>query len=263
MHIKDLTEADLPNYLSCLEGYADILKQGIELKQKWYDRMKEKGLRVKLAIDDDGAVAGMIQFQPVEHTHITGKDMYYIYCIWVHGHKLGIGNRQKRGMGKALLSAAENDARDLGAKGIIAWGLRIPVWMKAAWFRKQGFINADKQGMMALVYKPFTADAVKPAIPKQVRKPEMGKDKVILTDFVCGWCTYANVSHVNAVRLAAEYPDKVELVTLDATDNAVLKEWGIGEGLFINGKEVRSAPPLAYDVLKRKVERCIKRLKQA
>jgi N-acetylglutamate synthase-like GNAT family acetyltransferase len=258
MQIRDLSEADLPLYFCCLEDYAAIMEQGKELKQQWYKQMKDKGLRVKLAIDDDGKIAGMIQYLPVEHSHIIGKDMYFIYCIWVHGHKMGIGNRQKRGMGKALLSAAETDAQDNGAKGIIAWGLRIPVWMKAAWFRKQGFIVADKQSMMALVYKPFTGDARKPAFPKQKKKPEIGSERVILTDFVCGWCPFTNVTHANASRLADEYPDKVQLITYDATDQAVLEEWGIGEGLFINGKEVRSAPPLAYDILKRKVMRRMK-----
>ncbi|PKN74054.1 MAG: hypothetical protein CVU50_00320 [Candidatus Cloacimonetes bacterium HGW-Cloacimonetes-3] len=260
MLVRDITETDLPMYYCCLESYADVLKQGTALKQKWYNQMKVKGLRVKLAVDDDGTVAGMIQYIPVEHTNITGKDMYYIYCIWVHGHKQGIGNRQKRGMGKALLKAAENDAMENGAKGIIAWGLRIPVWMKAAWFRKQGFISADKQGMLALMYKPFTTGTQKPSFPKQAKKPDIGKDKVILSDFVCGWCSSTNVTHANAVKLAAELPDKVELVTYDTNDRDVQAEWGIGEGLFINGKEVRSAPPLAYDELKRKVERSFSRL---
>ncbi len=55
------------------------------------------------------------------------RSLYFILCIWVHGHKQGPGNLQKRGMGKALLQAAEDDARDLGAKGIAAWGLWLPI----------------------------------------------------------------------------------------------------------------------------------------
>lgn len=262
MQIKDLKETDLPLYLCCLEDYATVLEPGKAYKQKWYNQMKDKGLRVKLAVDEDGTVAGMIQYLPVEHSHIRGEEMYFIYCIWVHGHKLGIGNRQKRGMGKALLSAAEADVKALGAKGLIAWGLRIPVWMKASWFRKQGFISADTQGMMALVYKPFTPDALKPAFPKQKKLPESAPDKVILTDIISGWCPYTNVTHHNATKVATEFADKVELRILDATDPAVLEEWGIGEGLYINGKEVRSSPPLPNEKLKSNVGKAIKRLKQ-
>ena len=38
----------------------------------------------------------------------------------------------KRGMGKALLAAAEEDARALGTKGMAAWGVWLPSWMKAS-----------------------------------------------------------------------------------------------------------------------------------
>lgn len=262
MQIRDLTEADLPAYFCCLEEWEERLEPGKAYKQKWYAQAQNKGLRVKLAIDDDGTPCGMIQYQPVEHTHITGKDIYFIYCIWVHGHTQGIGNRQHKGIGKALLAAAEEDARNLGAKGIAAWGLRIPVWMKAAWFRKQGYQAVHSSGIMQLVFKAWAPDVPKPAFPKPKKKPAAGKEKVILTDFIDGWCTYSNVTHANAAILAAEFPGKVELVTLDATDKEVLAEWGIGEGLYIDGKAVRTAPPLPYAALKSKVEKRIKRLRQ-
>jgi len=35
-------------------------------------------------------------------------------------------------MGKTLLQAAENDVKAMGAKGIVAWGLILPFWMKAS-----------------------------------------------------------------------------------------------------------------------------------
>lgn len=54
--------------------------------------MKEKGLRVKLALDDSGNVGGMA-----------------------------------------------------------AWGMAIPVFMRASWFRKHGYKKADKIGMQVLL----------------------------------------------------------------------------------------------------------------
>ena len=59
-------------------------------------------------------------------------------------------------MGKALLVAAEDDARDRGAQGMAARGMFLPFWMKASWFKKQGYSKVDKQGLSVLLWKPFT-----------------------------------------------------------------------------------------------------------
>ncbi len=53
----------------------------------------------------------MIQYLPVEESVIDGKGLYFIPCIWLHGHKKGIGDFQGKGLGTALLKAAENDAK--------------------------------------------------------------------------------------------------------------------------------------------------------
>ena len=93
---------------------------------------------------------------------MDGSGLYFIPCIWVHGHKQGRGNFQGRGMGSALLAAAEEDARALGAKGMAAWGLWLPFWMRASWFKKHGYRSVDRDGIASLVWKPFAADARPP-----------------------------------------------------------------------------------------------------
>ncbi len=45
--------------------------------------MKDKGLRVKLAEDDNGVIGGMIQYVPVEYSNGEGTNLYFINCIWV------------------------------------------------------------------------------------------------------------------------------------------------------------------------------------
>jgi GNAT superfamily N-acetyltransferase len=56
----------------------------------------------------------------------------------VHGYKKGIGNYQKKGIGKALLQAAETDAKSLGLKGIAAWGITWPFWSLTMSFHQNG-----------------------------------------------------------------------------------------------------------------------------
>jgi GNAT superfamily N-acetyltransferase len=111
MIIEDLAPEEEKLYCRCLEDWSDEMKEAGDHKEKWYCSMKDKGLRVKLARDESGVVGGMIQYVPVELSFVNGRNLYFINCIWVHGHKKGRGNFQKKGMGRALLKAAEEDAR--------------------------------------------------------------------------------------------------------------------------------------------------------
>ena len=169
MKIVDITPETENHYLCCLEDWSEDMKEAGDQKQKWYDRMKEKGLRVKYALDDNNVIGGMIQYIPIEHSMFEGKDLYVVLCIWVHGHKQGRGDFRKRGMGKALLKAAEEDACQLGANGLVTWGLLIPVFMRASWFRKHGYKTVDKSGIMRLMWKPFNEQAVPPRFIKPVK----------------------------------------------------------------------------------------------
>ena len=96
MQIKELSPEYEDLYFLCLEDWSEEIKEAGNHKACWYNKFKNKGLRVKLALDDSGEVGGMIQYLPVEESFIEGKDLYCILCIWVHGHKEGRGNFQKK-----------------------------------------------------------------------------------------------------------------------------------------------------------------------
>ncbi len=129
-------------------------------------------------------------------------------CIWVHGHKKGRGDYRKKGMGKALLKAAEEDARQLGADGLVTWGLLIPVFMRASWFKKQGYKTVDKNSMIRLLWKPFNENAAPPKFMKPRKKPGKGEGKVNVTIFRNGWCPNYNIACERALRASKEFPGK-------------------------------------------------------
>ena len=122
MKITDITPETESLYFCCLEEWSEEMKEAGDHKQKWYTRMKEKGLKVKFAVDDNNIIGGMIQYIPIEYSMCEGKNLYVVLCIWVHSYKQGRGNYRKKGMGKAMLKAAEEDARMLGADGLVTWG---------------------------------------------------------------------------------------------------------------------------------------------
>ena len=261
MEIIDLPPEYEQLYFMCLEDWSEEMKEAGNHKELWYCKMRDKGLRVKLALDDSGQAGGMIQYVPIEQSPAAGSDLYFIYCIWVHGHKKGRGNFQKRGMGTALLEAAEADAKALGAKGIAAWGIWLPFWMKASWFKKHGYTRADRQGLQVLLWKPFTSEAVPPRWIKLKKKPEKTPGMVAVTAFNNGWCPAQNLTFERAKRAALEAGDRVVFTQVDTFDRDIFLEWGIDNALYIDHKAVNTGPPPSYDKIKTLITKKVRGLK--
>lgn len=261
MKIEDLTPEDEKLYCMCLEDWSDEMKEAGDHKEKWYSRMKEKGLGVKLARDDRDNIGGMIQYIPIEHSFVDGKNLYFINCIWVHGHKQGRGNFQNRGLGKALLDAAEEDVKTRGAKGIVAWGLMLPFFMRASWFKKQGYKQVDRQGIQVLLWKRFANDAVPPKWIRQKKEPELIPGKVTVTAFVNGWCPVQNIALERAKRAATEFEDEVVFQEYGTFDREIFSEWGLSDALFVDGKQVRTGPPPSYEKIKSIIEKRVKKIR--
>ena len=255
MTIVDISPENEKLYYCCLEEWSDEMKEAGDHKQRWYERMKEKGVRVKFAEDENHVIGGMIQYMPIEHSIFEGENLHAVLCIWVHGNKEGIGNFQKKGMGTALLKAAEEDCRELGTNGMVAWGLLIPAFMRASWFKRKGYKVADKSGIMRLMWKPFNEHAVRPRFIKPIKKPKKGKDKVNITMFKTGWCPAMNLVYERTLRASNDFEEKIETKEYNTLEKEVISEWGITDGIFIDGKKIRMGPPPSYDKIRKKIER--------
>ena len=255
MKIIDITPETESQYFCCLEEWSEDIKEAGNQKQKWYNQMKEKGLKVKFALDDKDVIGGMIQYIPIEHSMYEGENLYVVLCIWVHGHKQGRGDYRKRGMGKALLKAAEEDARQLGADGLVTWGLVIPVFMRASWFKKQGYKVVDKTGIMRLLWKPFKEKAIPPKFIKPNKKPVKGEGKVNVTVFRNGWCPNMNIAFERAKRASGEFTGKINLQEFETADRETFREWGISDALYIDGKEMNIGPAPSIEKIRKRIEK--------
>jgi len=262
IRVVDLAPEQEGLYFVCLEDWpgADVRGAG-DHKARWYAKMKDRGLRVKLALDGGGRVGGMIQYLPIEQAPALGRDLYFVLCVWVHGHAQGRGDFQGRGMGTALLAAAEADARERGARGMAAWGLLVPAFMRASWFRRHGYRRADRRGLSALLWKPFSAEAVAPAwLPDTGRRPEVVPGEVTVTACLSGWCPAQNLALERARQAAAPYGERVRVRMVDTTDRSALLEWGESDALFVDGKRVRTGPPPSEERLAKLIRRRVERL---
>ncbi|MBA3045355.1 MAG: GNAT family N-acetyltransferase [Candidatus Thermoplasmatota archaeon] len=259
--IINLTKEHEKLYFHCLEDWSQEMKESGNHKECWHGKMKDR-VRVKLGTDEKGNVGGMIQYLPVEDSYVEAHDLYFVLCIWVHGYKEGRGNFQKKGMGKALLKAAEEDVKNLGAKGLAAWGVSLPFWMRAAWFKKQGYEPVDKNGGMVLLWKRFSDDAEPPKWIKQKKKPQGVPGKVTVTGFNAGWCPAGSITFERAKKAAAEFGDRVVFRHIDTSDRGTFLEWGIDNAVFIDDVEINTGPPLTYEKIRKKIEKNVKKLKR-
>jgi GNAT superfamily N-acetyltransferase len=260
MRVIDLDEEHAGLFCHCLEDWSEEAREGAPRRTLWYRKMREQGLRAKLALDDDGEVGGMIQYVPAEVSFIDGGDLHFILCIWVHGHKEGRGNFQGRGMGKALLHAAEEDARALGARGMAAWGVVLPFWMRARWFKRYGYRRVDRNGIAALMWKPFVEGARPPRWIPERKRPGAVSGQVTVVSLLNGWCVAMNLVHERARRAAAEFGERVVFQEIDTSDREAFSEWGIADGLYIDGKQVRTGPPPSYEKIRKLIEKRVRRL---
>jgi len=262
MEVVDLADGHLSSYLNCLEDWSDEMREAGNHKTRWYETMRDRGLRVLLALDDERRAVGMIQYLPIEQSIADGHGVYMVLCIWVHGYRQGVGKHQGHGIGSALLAAAERDARQLGAKGLAAWGVTLPLWMRASWFKKHGYQTADRIAGRELVWKPFTADAQAPKWIAPGPVPEATDGQVTMTAFLSGWCPAMNVVHERAKRVAEELGPPVVFVSIDTTEPAAMRQHGQSDDVFLDGKRLQRGAPPSYDKIKKRASKRVRRLQR-
>ena len=253
--VIDLPRRHEASYFVCLEPWSDEMGEAGDHKARWYDQAKHRGLRVKLAVSADDQPIGMIQYIPIDDSPAEGRDLYMILCIWVHGYRKGVGDVQGRGVGEALLAAAEADVRQLGAAGIAAWGLTLPVWMKSSWFKKHGYRSAQRAAGRELVWKPFMPDAEPPRWVTPQPVVPGSDDRVDVVAFQSGWCPAANLVYERARRASEEFGDDVRFTTIDTSDRETFVRFGHSDEVFVDGKPLQRGAPPSYRAVKRRIGR--------
>ncbi len=261
--VVELSESYLPAYFACLEEWSPEMEEAGDLKARWYDKVRDQGLRVKLAVDDEGRALGMIQTVPIELSPAQGEDLVMVLCIWVHGYRQGVGYVQGHGIGAALLDAAEADARDAGAKGMVAWGLHLPVWMKASWFKKHGYVGVDRIGIRELVWKPFVAEAQEPRWIEEQPVTLGSSGPVEVTAFASGWCPAMNLVAERARRAADELGPDVQFTTIDTTDRETMLRCGRADQVLVDGRPLQRGRPPSYRAIRRRIGRQLRKRRAA
>jgi hypothetical protein len=56
MKVIDIADQHREIYFQCLEDWSEEIKEASDHKEKWHEKIKDKGLRVKLAVNDMGTI---------------------------------------------------------------------------------------------------------------------------------------------------------------------------------------------------------------
>jgi len=203
-------------------------------RAEWLLKMYDKGLRVKVAFVDDQPV-GFLHGMPIEISPWgpLGHDLYAIPCLFV------TRGAQGQGAGRALMAAAEEEARHQGLKGLVTTAYYHDFWfMPATFFERCGFAVAEQRDNRAILWKPFDRSAAPPKFlePRYQYQPLAGKVAVDLF-----WNMFCPTSAIEAQRvreIAAEFGESVILNEYPADDRNILLQYQIPRGIFINGEEI-------------------------
>ncbi|MFH1501628.1 MAG: GNAT family N-acetyltransferase [Candidatus Eisenbacteria bacterium] len=246
-----MDERTVDTFLRCLHDERPDDPRVVTLRRRWFDAHRDKGLRAKVVVLDSGEVVALCQYMPIEHTHIRGERLLAILCMWVHGYDHHLGNRQGNGYGRLMLDAIEEDARASGADGVAAWGMDFPYWNPVSFYEHLGYERADESDMSVLVWKRFSETASAPSFRVAVKRPRTRSDRVSVAVFLNGWCTGACSQCVTGRDAVEGLDDIVDYVEYDASDPNVLSEWGISNGIYVEGEPHRpNEPPCTSAVLR-------------
>lgn len=210
----------------------------------WLREQQQYGLRVKVALIDARHV-GSLCAMPVEIAPWgpKGRDLMAIQCLG--------SNRAGQGIGRALMEAAEEEARRQGRKGIVVIAYYHAFWfMPAYFFENFGYSRVGEiaevtdvaakiyMSNKTLLWKVFDDTVEPPTFHKQNYVFEPIPGKVVVDLFTTHSCATYDVEAQRVREVVGEFSDSVVLREYCADDPKVRDEYGLCRGIFINGKAV-------------------------
>ena len=201
----------------------------------WLKERHARGVRALVGLAG-GEPVGFVYVVPIELSPWgpLGEDLAVVPCLWV------LPDRQKHGAGRALVEAAEAEARQAGFQGLCTVGMTGDfLFMPAAFFRRFGWEVAAERGKRQLLWKPFDASAAPPRLtPDRHWRFEPVEGRVAVDLFYNTFCQTSDVEAQRVREVAAEFGDRAVLREHPVEDRDALLTCGIERGIFIGGREI-------------------------
>ncbi len=246
IEVKDMDESSEYYASTCTHvNESEEIDRDAGRRLDWLKKMDDKGLRVKV-VYANGKIAGFLNMVPIEHSSMgpLGDDLMVIWCLVVPKEFKGMG------AGRALIEAAEEEARRQGKKGLVTYGYRWDFWfMPASFFDALGFKQVDARKMdyagevdshdeIAILWRPIDETAQAPRFPESKYKFKPVPGKVVVDLFWDISCQTTNTKGRRVKEVAEEFGDKVVLNEYPTHDHDVFMKYQKHRGIFINAKEI-------------------------
>lgn len=248
VEIQPLNELNMDVYLACGchprdERFDEAYKERMECKRAWVERMVPQGLGARIAFLEDYP-AGFAEFMPIEvaPAPVRGEELLFLTEIHVnHEDKRGEIDLQHMGVGKMLIRAVEQYAREQGFAGIVTIGLDSD-WLPESYYESVGFELLEQVGSVCLLWSQFR-DCPIPSLWMGNFDPGVRDDGVQIDVVHTSQCPGATTLGLWK-DVAAEYGPKVTFSEHIADDRSVMDIDCITGcmGVFVNGKRAPCRP---------------------
>ncbi len=246
IEVKDMDESSEYYVSTCTHvNESEEIDRNAEKRLAWFKKMYDKGLRIKVA-SIEGEIAGFLYMIPIEHSPMgpLGDDLMTIYCVTAPDKYKG------KGAGRALVEAAEEEAKRQGKKGMVTYGYRGDFWfMPASFFEKNGFGAVDSRKLdspgesdileeIVLLWKAFDDVVEPPSFPESRYEYKPMPGKVVVDLFWDISCQTTGIEGERVKEVAKEFGDRVILNEYPTHERDVYMRYQTHRGIFINGKEI-------------------------
>lgn len=215
-----------------------------DVKRFWNYNTLFRGVRILLAYEGASPV-GHLEYIPIEDAPrpVKGENLLFIDCLFVEPKK------RWHGVGAHLLEACEAKAREMNLAGLAVIAYPDSLYMPAGFFIEHGFQTVQESECAWLLLKNWDAVAPPQFMPRRYHaNPVPGKTTIDL--FWCSQCPFWAHARDELMHAAHELGEQVAVREINTDDHAVMEQYGIANGVFIDGECAFLYPPSKDEIRK-------------
>lgn len=132
---------------------------GYNEKMSWFKAKTNQGIKLKVAVDEEGKQQAFIEYVPSENAWrpILATNYLFIHCIVTSSKKL-----RDTGIASLLIKNCEQEAKNAGKSGICTMTSKGTWMADKSLFEKNNFEVTEEKGRFELLVKQFDEKAEMP-----------------------------------------------------------------------------------------------------